>query len=299
MEFFKTNDGISLAYRDVGSKQSPSLILIHGFTGSSEVFKRNIPVLSKSYRVIAYDLRGHGKSDKPKSGYHVSRLAVDLKNLIDHLGLDKDVKAIGTSLGCAVLWSYSELFTTTPFSHMVFVDQAPMQNYACDGSWGPTHGNRGCNSAASLAYLQATLKQNPEAAHKGTISGCLSYRSHPLPTDNISPETATADEKFFLDIAMQGDGEWYGKLMADHTALDWRDSIPDSFGTASGSKTKVLVVASERSGCFPSAGPLAVVDMVNRNGGEMARGVSIEWAGHWCYWEDPDKFHDLVLNFLR
>lgn len=77
---------------------------IHGFTGSAEVFERNIPFLSKTYRVIAYDLRGHGKSDKPRSGYHVSRLAMDLKNLIDHLGLDKDIRAIGTSLGCAVLW---------------------------------------------------------------------------------------------------------------------------------------------------------------------------------------------------
>lgn len=182
---------------------------------------------------------------------------------------------------------------------MVFVDQAPMQNYACDGSWGPTHGNRGCNSAASLAYIQATLKQSPAEAHKGTISGCLSYRSHPLTIDTITPEIAAADEQFFLDIALQGDGEWFGKLMADHTALDWRESIPHSFGVGSGSKTKVLVVASERSGCFPSAGPLAIVDMINGTQGKLASGVSIEWAGHWCYWEDPDKFHDLVLSFFK
>lgn len=87
--------------------------------------------------------------------------------------------------------------------------------------------------------------------------------------------------------------------MADHTALDWRDSIPDSFGSGSGSRTRVMVVASERSGCFPAAGPLAVVEMVNRGGGGLARGVSIEWAGHWCYWEDPEKFHGLVMPFLE
>jgi len=222
---------------------------------------------------------------------------MDLKNLVDYLGLSKDVRAIGTSLGCAILWSYTELFTTAPFTHMIFVDQAPMQNYACDGTWGPTHGNRGCNSAASLAYIQATLAQSPTTAHKGTISACLSYLSHPLPTDNITAQTAASDEKFFLDIALQGDGEWYGKLMADHTALDWRESIPWSFGTER-SGTKVLVVASERSGCFPAEGPLAVVEMVNRGGGALAKGVSISWAGHWCYWEDPDQFHGLVLPFL-
>lgn len=86
--------------------------------------------------------------------------------------------------------------------------------------------------------------------------------------------------------------------MAD-LALDWRDSIPQSFGVKSGSETKVMVVASERSGCFPPAGPLKVVEMVNRNGGRLARGVSIDWAGHWCYWEDPIRFHNLVIYFLK
>jgi pimeloyl-ACP methyl ester carboxylesterase len=99
---------------------------------------------------------------------------------------------------------------------------------------------------------------------------------------------------------MKGDGRWYGKLMADHTALDWRDAIAQHFGPGSGSKTEVLVVASTRSGCFPAAGPLKVVELVN--GGKshgLARGVTVEWGGHWCYWEDADKFNKLVLEFLR
>jgi hypothetical protein len=61
--------------------------------------------LAQKQYVIVPDLRGHGDSDKPKSGYHVSRLAMDLKNLIDHLELpDGQISAIGTSLGAAILW---------------------------------------------------------------------------------------------------------------------------------------------------------------------------------------------------
>ncbi|MCJ1249126.1 hypothetical protein MMC30_006349 [Trapelia coarctata] len=226
---------------------------------------------------------------------------MDLKNLIDHLELSSgDIIGMGASLGCAILWSFSELFTTSAFSHMVFVDQAPLQNYTADGAWGPTHGNRGCNSAASLAHLQATLRYSPETAYKSTIQSCLAYRSHPLPLEFVSAEQIAADERFFLDIAMQGNGIWYGKLMADHTALDWRDSIRHCFGPGSGSKTNVLVVTSERSGCFPAAGPLAVVDLVNgdRPEGGLAISVTISWGGHWCYWESPPEFNRLVEKFL-
>ena len=102
--------------------------------------------------------------------------------------------------------------------------------------------------------------------------------------------------------------------MADHTALDWRDSIGASLGPftrgseenaqANGScQTKVLVVTSSRSGCFPAAGPLKVVELVNGDGtgesdSDRARGVVVDWGGHWCYWEKPELFNNLILDFL-
>jgi pimeloyl-ACP methyl ester carboxylesterase len=86
------------------SKAKPACKL-HGFTGSSAVFSRNTTALSKDYYVVVPDLRGHGASDKPKAGYHVARLAMDLKNLIDHLKFTEgEISAIGTSLGAAILW---------------------------------------------------------------------------------------------------------------------------------------------------------------------------------------------------
>jgi len=145
---------------------------------------------------------------------------------------------------------------------MIFVDQSPLQNSTLDG-WDSRFCNRGMNSASALASLQTTLSLSPVTAHRGTIAACLSYRFHPLPTDTQTKEQEEEDEEFFLKEAMRGDPEWYGKLMADHTSLDWRDSINANFGPGSGSKTEVLVVASSRSGCFPSAGPIKVVELVN------------------------------------
>ena len=84
--------------------------------------------------------------------------------------------------------------------------------------------------------------------------------------------------------------------MADHTSLDWRDSIVENFGEDSGSSTKVLVVASSRSGCFPAAGPMKVVEFV---GARLAMGVVVDWGGHWCYWENPERFGEVCLEFLE
>ena len=181
---------------------------------------------------------------------------------------------------------------------MIYVDQAPLQNYLSD--WGPEYGNRGLNNPEALAELQRTLESDPKSAHLGTIAACLGYRSYPQHGDPTKDSNEWRDdEAFFLAEALKGDGWWYGKLMADHTALDWRDAIKQSFGPGSGSTTKTLVVASTRSGCFPAAGPLKVVELANGGtGGGLAKGVAVEWGGHWCYWEKPGKFNELVLGFL-
>lgn len=90
--------------------------------------------------------------------------------------------------------------------------------------------------------------------------------------------------------------------MTDHTALDHRANIRAKYGPGSGSSAKVLVVASSKSGCFEPEGVLSVVDFVNGTEGEdgkkLARGVTVEWGGHWCYWEEPERFDSLALEFL-
>ncbi|EKD17584.1 hypothetical protein MBM_04445 [Drepanopeziza brunnea f. sp. 'multigermtubi' MB_m1] len=304
MRRFVTNDGVGLRFLDTGvgggdgdgggggggGGGKPWLVLIHGFTGSSQVWKRNIQAFSAQYRVIVPDLRGHGESDKPDHGFQVSRLAMDLRELVLLLQSTeaepaREWKAIGGSLGCSILWCYASLFTTSPFTHTIFVDQSPLQNSLPD--WSSAFCNRGMNNALAVSALQTTLATSPETAHRGTIAACLSYLAYPLPTDFPSEEkreeVTRADEEFFLGEAMKGHQTWYGQLMADHTALDWRASIAATFGRASPSQTKVLVVASSRSGCFPAEGPLYVVGLV----GARASG-----------WEDPEKFNELALNFL-
>ena len=130
--FIETNDGCSLHYITRGSPASkaPPVILVHGWSGSSRYFDNSIDLLAEktgSY-VIAVDLRFHGDSDKPSHGFHVARLAADLRDFIIGLQLDVPPVVVGTSLGCAIIWPYVELFGDATIGKMVFVDQAPRNN---------------------------------------------------------------------------------------------------------------------------------------------------------------------------
>lgn len=123
MPTFQTNDGVSLAYSDTGGAR-PVILLLHGWSQSSAVFKYQIAGLREQFRVIALDFRGHGASQQSEHGYRIARLSKDVHELV--LGLDlRAVTMLGWSMGCAVAWSYWELFGADRLARFVFVDEAP------------------------------------------------------------------------------------------------------------------------------------------------------------------------------
>ncbi|MCW4039523.1 MAG: alpha/beta fold hydrolase [Candidatus Bathyarchaeota archaeon] len=64
------------------------IVLIHGLSGSTRHWVFQIPEFSTSYTVIAYDVRGHGQTDKPRQDYVIRGFADDLAGLLDSLGIE-------------------------------------------------------------------------------------------------------------------------------------------------------------------------------------------------------------------
>src|SRR5512138_599834 len=103
MSTFNLPDGARLYYEDKG--EGRSILFIHGLWMSSRFFQRQVARLSKRFRVIAVDLRGHGRSSHVMRGHTVANYARDIRSLIDGLGLN-DVILAGWSMGAFVLWDY-------------------------------------------------------------------------------------------------------------------------------------------------------------------------------------------------
>ena len=86
---------------------------MHGFTNTAEIWSANgiAQDLARHYRVIAFDLRGHGKSDKPHDAARYGRaMALDVVRLLDHLGVRR-AHVVGYSLGGHLV---SQLMTLRP-----------------------------------------------------------------------------------------------------------------------------------------------------------------------------------------
>lgn len=90
------NDGCQLHYEDYG--HGAPLLLVHGLGSSTRDWEYQIPALAQHYRVIALDVRGHGRSDKPRGAYRIADFADDVAALIEYLQLPP-VHLVGISMG--------------------------------------------------------------------------------------------------------------------------------------------------------------------------------------------------------
>lgn len=84
-------DGLTIAYREAGDPENPTLLLLHGFPTSSHMFRNLIPELADSYHVIAPDYPGFGASDMPDAAnydYSFANTAEIVTKLIDSKGVE-------------------------------------------------------------------------------------------------------------------------------------------------------------------------------------------------------------------
>jgi len=102
MTHVQLRDGTRLRGTVVGAGRD--VVLIHGWKQSHRLFDQTIQRLAKDHRIIAFDLRGTGESDKPSSGYDFNLLAADLEEILDIYDVS-DATVVGWSMGCTVTLS--------------------------------------------------------------------------------------------------------------------------------------------------------------------------------------------------
>lgn len=104
---YRTIHGYRRAYRIAGS--GPAILLIHGIGDNSTTWSTVQTALAQRFTVIAPDLLGHGKSDKPRADYSVAAYANGMRDLLSVLGIDS-VTVVGHSLGGGVAMQFAYQF---------------------------------------------------------------------------------------------------------------------------------------------------------------------------------------------
>lgn len=109
---------------DTGGTGRP-VVLIHGWPLSGESWSEQVPALEAAgYRVITYDRRGFGRSDKPLTGYTYDTLTDDLHTLLVELDLT-DVTLVGFSMGGGEVARYFARFGDERLRSVVFASAVP------------------------------------------------------------------------------------------------------------------------------------------------------------------------------
>src|SRR5689334_19293209 len=95
MPYLTLKDGVKIFYKDWGNKSGPTFFLSHGWPLNSDNWDSQMFFLANNgCRAVAYDRRGHGRSDQPWEGMDMDTWADDIAQVIEHLDL-KDLVLVG------------------------------------------------------------------------------------------------------------------------------------------------------------------------------------------------------------
>lgn len=114
-------DGIRLNVVEAGDAGSPDLLLLHGIWDRWESWQPVIPELSSRFHLVIPELRGHGQSDKPATGYELSDYAGDIRRLVDRLELPHPF-ICGHSLGALVTMELASIDASNRIPAIILVD---------------------------------------------------------------------------------------------------------------------------------------------------------------------------------
>jgi pimeloyl-ACP methyl ester carboxylesterase len=251
--------GVRIHYAEQGDPAAHPVILLHGFTDSWFSYSLVLPDLARRHRVYALDLRGHGDSDRPATGYTLEALAADVIAFMDHKGIRR-ATVVGHSMGSFVA---QQVVAAAPerVARLVLVSSTttPRNIVGID------------EFARAIQALEDPVP--PEFAREFQVSTI----HHPVPDE-------------FLDEAVH--------VSLKLPARVWRDILAGMLATGPVAglgqhRIPTLILWGDRDGGFPRAEQDALVAAIP---GAVLK-VYPE-TGHALHWERPGEFARDLEAFL-
>lgn len=132
--YFETSDGVELHYLEAG--EGPTIVFVPGGSMPAEIWEPQLHHFSDDHRVIGFDPRSQGRSERPTEGHHRSRRGQDIGELLEHLNGPPAV-VVAWSLGVLELLTYADEFGTDGLRGLVLVDM----RIGVDAQLGERHPN--------------------------------------------------------------------------------------------------------------------------------------------------------------
>ncbi|MCH5644260.1 MULTISPECIES: alpha/beta fold hydrolase [unclassified Gordonia (in: high G+C Gram-positive bacteria)] len=283
---YHTIHGYRRAYRIAGS--GPALLLIHGIGDNSSTWNEVIPILAQHYTVIAPDLLGHGKSDKPRADYSVPAFANGMRDLLVVLGHSK-VTVVGHSLGGGVAMQFCYQFPR-------FVERLVL--VAAGGV------TREVNPALRFISLPVVHQLLSVLRVPGVIPGlklaAKGVVEAPLPSfvpNAASPKHLLIDHEDMMRVLGDlADPKSYAAFLRTLRAVvDWRgQSVTMLDRCYLTERLPVLIVWGDEDSVIPY------------HHGELAHAAiphsdfeTFVGSGHFPFHDDPERFCRIVIDFMQ
>ena len=257
---------------DTGGSGRP-VVLIHGWPLSGESWSAQIPALRDAgHRVITYDRRGFGRSDKPRSGYDYDTLAEDLHTLLTELDLS-DVTLVGFSMGGGEVARYTSRYGTERLHSVVFAAAIPPYLLHTDDNLdGPL-------TEQQAGQMAAALNGDQEAFYDQFMTQFFSANGQLAVTE--------AQRQDALALCTQADKHAALDCMKAFGTTDFREDLPHVTVPA-------LILHGDADGIVPLEGS-GTRTHAAITGSELH---VIAGGPHGCNVSHADEFNRVLLGFL-
>lgn len=270
MPYFCTEDNCKLYYEERG--EGKAVVFVHGWDCSRHHFKKQVPVFREKYKVLSYDLRGHGDSDRTTKGLTLEQLAKDLKQLIEYKGL-KDVTLIGWSMGVHIIWEYIKQFGCDNITKCVYIDMTP--KFITDDEW--DFGLFRKYSRKDAMEFIYDMAKDWDAVVDGFIPAIFAKEGF---------ENKYGDLEWAFVQARKNSTHVMMSLWLSMAMQDYRDVLPKI-------TVPTLITYGAQSALYCAEN--SEYQQKNIKGSKL---LAFEGCGHALHIEDPEKFNREAMAFI-
>ena len=260
-------NGINMYYEVHG--QGEPFVLIMGSFGSLEAWALQIGAFQQFYKVIVFDNRGIGRTDKSPESYSIATMADDTVGLLDHLGIEK-AHVLGMSLGGPVAQDVA-----INYPHRVRKLVLVCSMAGADG----THLHPDMLKALGMQDSSQRIDfRNIDFIQIMTATVALAFNDRSL-SDSLSAQAGTWFKQFEIDGFIK---QW--EAVTNYDALDRLHKI----------RARTLVITGTEDRLVDPRSSEVIAGLIPNS-----KLVKIEGGSHAFFMEMSARFNTEVLNFLK